>query len=260
MLVIAAIGGAIDWKAGERGLNFGGIISVVAFGGALWVNLSTAAKRPEEQWYRGRAAAESIKTLAWKYAVGGSPFLLSLAGSEHLYIVRLRELIREFRDLEFGLVGQIDQITPAMRSLRETSLDERKEAYLIGRIDDQSTWYSSKARASSERGRIWAAIASAATLLGLIAGIFRISGTLGIDYLGVLAAIAAGANAWGQMRQHRTLATSYAVAAQELGLARAAVSSVSSEDEWSRVVSDAEDAISREHTLWLARRSLAGSS
>ena len=91
-------------------------------------------------------------------------------------------------------------------------------------------------------------------------GLLRAFATIEADYLSLFAATAASANAWVQMRQHRTLATSYGVAAQELGLARAAVSSAASEDEWARVVSDAEDAVSREHTMWLARRSLAGGS
>ena len=72
------------------------------------------------------------------------------------------------------------------------------------------------------------------------------------------AAAAAAAAAWTQMRQHRTLAAAYGLAAQELTLSRPLLEHVDDEAEWSRAVADAEDAISREHTTWLARRSKAG--
>jgi hypothetical protein len=30
--------------------------------------------KPEQNWYEGRAAAESAHTLGWKYSVGANPF------------------------------------------------------------------------------------------------------------------------------------------------------------------------------------------
>ena len=50
------------------------------------------------------------------------------------------------------------------------------------------------------------------------------------------------------------LAASYAVADQELGAIEVTGPTINIESEWEVFVRDAEDAISREHTLWLARR------
>jgi len=260
LLVFAAVGGALDWKLRGGSLNVGGLIAVVAFSGALVVGLSTASRKPEEKWYTGRAAAESVKTLAWRYAVAGDPFLKSTTDVDRTYARRLSELVSELRGLDWGQVDNLDQITPMMRLIRAASLTDRRKAYVSGRIDDQSTWYTTKAKINNRRGSTWAIVATSATTLGIGLGIARMVGALDADYLSILAAIAASANAWAQMRQHKTLATSYALAAQELGLVKATVSRIRSEEEWARVVADAEDAISREHTLWLARRSLAGGS
>jgi hypothetical protein len=76
--------------------------------------------------------------------------------------------------------------------------------------------------------------------------------------LGIAAAAGAAGAAWLQFQQHRVLKTSYALAEQELSLVLARLDHVNDEDEWAEFVTDAEGAISREHTTWLARRGLAG--
>jgi hypothetical protein len=70
---------------------------------------------------------------------------------------------------------------------------------------------------------------------------------------------AGSATAWAQLKQHRILAPSYALAAQELSLVREKLAGIADEDAWSLEMSDAEDAISREHTMWLARHGHASS-
>jgi hypothetical protein len=78
-------------------------------------------------------------------------------------------------------------------------------------------------------------------------------GWIDIDILGVAAAGAAAGTAWIQLKQHRTLAASYALAAQELSLALVRLENARDDEHWALEVSDAEEAISREHTMWLAR-------
>lgn len=70
----------------------------------------------------------------------------------------------------------------------------------------------------------------------------------------VLATGASAVLAWLQIRRHQELAQSYAVASHELALAESRARHVRSEEELARFVGDAEAAISREHTLWIARR------
>lgn len=258
LLVVAAAGGALDWQVRGGTVDVGGLLSLTAFAAALVLGLSTAARKPEQQWYLGRAAAESVKTLAWRYAVGGDPFTKSSSDADRVFTERLSELVAQTRDLDWPAVADMEQITAAMRSIRASSLVDRRRAYEVGRIEQQFSWYSSKAQSSSKRGNLWAGAAVSATALGATFGVVRALGIVSVDLLGVLAATAASANAWVQLRQYRTLSSSYAVAAQELGLVKATLARTRSEGDWARAVSDAEDAISREHTLWLARRSRAG--
>jgi hypothetical protein len=258
LLVVAALGGAVTWTIADGDLSIGGLMSVIAFTASLFVGFTIVHLRPEERWYRGRAAAESVKTLAWRYAVGGDPFLSGAPDADVLFTRRLSDLIDALRDLGLPAVEGSEQITARMRSIRSSSLAERRIAYRQGRIEEQCAWYTRKARRNDRRGRAWATASGLLILAGLAAGLARTFTLLEVDLMGLAAATAAAAAAWAQMRQHRTLASSYGLAAQELGLTAALIGGVTEEREWSRAVSDAEDAISREHTTWLARRSRAG--
>jgi hypothetical protein len=72
--------------------------------------------------------------------------------------------------------------------------------------------------------------------------------------VGVLTSLCASLLAWMQVKQYQELSQSYAIAAQELGLISALAKHSQSEADFSAFVADAETAMSREHTLWTARR------
>jgi hypothetical protein len=57
-----------------------------------------------------------------------------------------------------------------------------------------------------------------------------------------------------QVKKFNELAAAYTVAAHEIGLIRPKLDDVSTEAELSDFITDAELAFSREHTLWVARR------
>jgi hypothetical protein len=74
--------------------------------------------------------------------------------------------------------------------------------------------------------------------------------------LGVAAAASASAAAWLQTRQHENLTTAYSVACQELASVRSLIEQNRDEATWAQFVEDAEEAISREHTMWRASRGM----
>jgi hypothetical protein len=70
----------------------------------------------------------------------------------------------------------------------------------------------------------------------------------------VFSAAAAAFIAWQELKRHQELAFAYGQAAHEIGLVLARERYIDTEVEFSAFVSDAENAISREHTMWTARR------
>jgi hypothetical protein len=60
--------------------------------------------------------------------------------------------------------------------------------------------------------------------------------------------------AWTRFRRHDELSKSYSLAAQELAFLRAEVEDATHERAFRKAVDATESAISREHTMWMAKR------
>lgn len=255
-LGLAAICGAIAVPILAHGAATVGAAAFVVAGAVTGYLLSA---KPEQSWYDARAVAESAKTLAWRYAVGGSPFPVGTADSstESEFLTRLRQL-------PDGLPGGAlippvagsRQMTAAMKELRRESLEVRQAAYRQGRVEDQQTWYACKAQRSRHRADSWNLALLVAEASAAVGAVLKAASILDIDLLGVSGAIIAAATAWLQTRQHEMLATQYTIASLELGAIAELIPISGGEREWAEFVDQAEEAISREHTMWKASRTL----
>ena len=79
-----------DWVA---------LAAVAAFVAAVVVELYLLSVKPERTWYEGRAAAESVKTLAWRFAVGGRPFGIDEHETDEKFLARLGDILTDLHDL-----------------------------------------------------------------------------------------------------------------------------------------------------------------
>jgi hypothetical protein len=257
MLVSAAVFGLFSWRTG--GGDLAGIAAAAAFAVALLSELYLLQERPDRVWYDGRAAAESAKTLAWRYLVGGDPFgkaSISDRDAEQLLLGRFGQIARDLKGVHLIPVsGGTNQLSDAMRQLRALPLDERRALYRHGRISDQQEWYAGRARWNEQRALRWSLALAALEALGLAGAVLKATGTVNVDLLGLASALVAAGVAWTQAKQHQTLASAYAVASQELATIGARIDWSLSEQEWAHFVDQAEAAISREHTLWRASHS-----
>lgn len=142
-----------------------------------------------------------------------------------------------------------------MESIRNLSAMERKEYYINERIKEQKKWYSDKAEFNKRKYDMWFVVIILAQFLSLVSIIVLIKNpTLDWNLVGLFTTISAAAISWLQLKQHQELKQAYTTAAQELNFIEASSSTVTTENELSRFVLDSENAISREHTLWLAQR------
>jgi hypothetical protein len=250
---LAALAGSFAVTVGV--VDAFGVIALVAFVAALAAEVYTISEKPDRSWYEGRAAAESVKTLAWRFMVGGEPFpiQLSLVEADALYLRRLEEVLRDLNDVDFrpALAGQ-QQITDDMRRVRGSSLDNRQETYGTLRIEEQRAWYAKKSAWNNQRSFRWSLAAISLEFCGLVGAAIKAFAITDIDLLGLVATTAAGITAWAQAKQFQSLRQAYFVASQELASIRSQMSTPMAELEWAHYVQDAEEAISREHILWRA--------
>ncbi|MGH2969086.1 MAG: DUF4231 domain-containing protein [Solirubrobacteraceae bacterium] len=256
-LPLAAGAGGLSWVIG--GVDYAGIIAAAAFVGALAAEVFILQTKPDRVWFEGRAAAESAKTLAWRYAVGGEPFGLGAvtgADADRLLIERVNDVLQDLDELDVSsTLADGRQITPAMRALRAGSIEARKLAYET-RLADQQVWYAAKAGWNAARARRWSAVMVTAEALGAVGALVKAAGgSPGPAWLlGLFGAAGAAAAAWLQTRQHQGLASAYSLAAHELASIRALLVWQQTETSWAAFVRDAERAISREHSLWRSSR------
>ena len=256
-LLVAAFGGALTLTT-AGGFQIGGGLAFLAFACALGAELFLATTSPLATWYEGRAAAESAKTLAWRYMVRGEPFEVDEPDVDKQFLAQTHSLLQDLQSLSLS-TGEPDahQITDRMRQIRALDFEERRQIYLVDRIADQQRWYSEKARWNDRRARSWVLVSIVLEIAGLIGGALKAFGWINFDLLGFLAAAAGSVMAWIEAKQHRNLATAYGIASQELASIATELPMMSSEERWAALVGQAEEAISREHTLWRASRGLS---
>ena len=129
-----------------------------------------------------------MKTLAWRYAVGGHPFIVDTPDEESdaLFVQRCRDIMRDLDTLDLAADGA-SQITDDMRRLRAAQLQTRKDAYERGRIADQQAWYSARATWNQKRRVAWQLALMLLEIGGLLAAIARVADWIDIDLLGFAA-------------------------------------------------------------------------
>ncbi|MER5348863.1 DUF4231 domain-containing protein [Kitasatospora sp. NPDC002551] len=261
MLVVAAVVGSLPGPDDKGASDITPLFSVVAFlvAGYFWSRLRRS--NPQARWYEARAAAESVKTLAWKYSVRARPFEgdAESADVDRGYLLQVEDVLRAFEDPAIVPPGSVAEITPEMRRVRAESLTARRTLYLRTRVEGQRTWYRSRAESCESQAVTWGLGVAALIIIGAAAAVAQATGALQVHVFGATSAAAAAVIAWTQLKQLRPLAAAYQLAARELENVGNQLSDLDprtpdAEQRWARLAAEAEDAVSREHTTWRARR------
>lgn len=221
----------------------------------LWV---TRARQDDKIWFDGRAVAESVKTATWRFMMKAPPFQEN-EDVEGRFISELKE-IREARPhlgkhLASAMDSNSSAITDFMKKARTDSIAGQKKFYIDGRIGDQKSWYSRKAKINADNGGQWFwATVSLQGIAVATAIVQAVKQGLGVNAVSVITTCAASIAAWNQMKRHDELSQSYTLAAQELEELEAIANNLKSDTDFPQLVEQVEEAISREHTMWCARR------
>lgn len=236
------------------------IISAVLIIGSIFVSVLMLLRKDEDVWYRARAVAESAKTSTWRFMMRADPYLdaSDIRDAKATLRSRLKSVLKEHEDLSGHLSGAVsgtDQITSKMCEIRNLSWQDRVDFYKRHRIDDQQSWYEGKAAWNKRHGRIWFGILITCQALAVFFVIMRVGyPSWGYWPFAVFVVASGSALTWIQVKKFRELSAAYALTAQETGFVRGEIESVESEDTLAQFVSDSENAFSREHTQWLARK------
>lgn len=252
LLVAAAVVSVINYPHW-----FSAAIQATLLAGVLASSVYLAAKRPERLWYSGRAVAESIKTITWRYVSRAEPFHESDEAAKKHLLQKLTQVVRQNPGVSDKLISHLSapQLTAVMKQLRTGDFGSRRDTYLEFRINDQLEWYSRKARFNASAAKNFFITLIIVNTGAFICTLIKIA-NVQYQYFptDVLIAIAASLLAWMQAKRFTELSASYALTAHEITLIREQAQELTTDNDLSKFVGDAENAFSREHTQWEARK------
>jgi hypothetical protein len=242
------------------------IRGMVLWGAALGLLISMVLsfviriRKQDKIWFAARALAESVKTMSWRYMMSADPYQSNVnqAFVDSRFQDDLKRLITMEKEV-FGSLRPADsgaaQITGVMRQIRSSPFNDRLRTYVEARIKDQQGWYSKKAVQNQRNATIFFWLTVAAQLVAVVSA-FQYANSPGsaLHPAGLFAALATALIAWVQLRRHDELAKSYSLASHELATILSKSDFITNTEALGVFVGDAENAVSREHTLWLARR------
>ncbi|MFM0115654.1 MULTISPECIES: DUF4231 domain-containing protein [Paraburkholderia] len=250
-LILASVASTFDahsgwWSIGQAVILIGSLVSAIY--------LATA--RPERSWYNGRAVAESVRTITWRFLTRAEPFDQN-EGFEQTFIVRLRNIFEQNRSFAKNLThfSSDAQITSTMLRIRGESLAERIKVYREGRVTEQQVWYAKKAKSNKTKAKRYFIGLCCLNAAALFSSLLKIKFP-DLEYwpTDILVTCAAAGISWIQAKRFQELAASYALTAYEIGFIKEQLSRITAERAFSIFVGDSENAFSREHTQWVARK------
>ncbi|MEQ4489879.1 MAG: DUF4231 domain-containing protein [Dehalococcoides mccartyi] len=230
------------------------IVSACILSLVVFISLILARKRYDITWYLTRAIAESVKTITWRYVMKAKPFNQSDPIARTNFLKDLNKILSQNRS-GCCTVDDNEQITQKMIEIRNGTYQERLSIYLEKRVKDQSSWYIKKARYNATKTDQWFYAIIGMQFLAVLSALVRISEPQWNSIpTSVLTTMAASSLSWMQTKRYQELSSSYGLTANEIGIIKSDVPSVVNEVTLCKFVGDAENAFSREHTQWQARR------
>lgn len=233
------------------------IVQALILFGALGCAVYLFSAKPDRHWYSARAVAESVKTVTWRYVTRVEPFFISDTEARTHFSSILSEIVKQNRDVAKRFSTDLDemQITPRMESLRQSSFPDRKSAYIEGRVVEQQNWYARKNKVNDCLAKRSFILLVCFISLAAIAAVCKIRFSQAAVWpTDVFVSLASVIVSWSQAKRYSELAASYSLAAHEISLVRVQAELIADDLALSKFIGDAENAFSREHTQWIARR------
>lgn len=235
--------------------------AVITLAIGLVISLIARERKYDRIWFDCRAIAESVKTATWRYMMRVRPFAHGTNEEARArFVAELNEIRSSRLQVAQHLAGRTASsavTTAEMERVRSSDFPGRRKTYRTGRLDDQQHWYSNKVVANRRTGAFWYWTTIGFQVAALImAAVIAQRGTTPFGPVSLLMTLAASATAWTQAKRHDELTNSYALAADELTRLQGLANGITDEGEFGKLVEDVEEACSREHTMWCARRSL----
>jgi lysylphosphatidylglycerol synthetase-like protein (DUF2156 family) len=234
------------------------ICLTLIFLATLSITIWTKIDKPDDIWYNGRAVAESVKTRTWRWIMKADPYSNDNEEiNRRLFIQDLKTILEQNKNLIklIGIGQALDEpISTEMSTIRKLTLLERFSLYKIERITSQEAWYVRKAKFNKTKSIYWFITTIVLHVVAISCLLYNIKEPNLKLPVEIIVAIASSILTWSQSKKHNELHSSYSLAAHEIILIKNEVIDIHSEEDLSEFIINCENAFSREHTQWFARK------
>jgi hypothetical protein len=253
LLSAVAFLSGLSFQAHDHQKKIAWVVCVIMFV-ALAVSTSLRVGKFDDRWFRCRAFAENFKSIVWRYVMSShdTPDMNATK-----YLDELQQLRKRLPDLqrEFALYsGSGHLVTDWMRISHALPIAEKVKLYREFRLEDQAIWYASKAKHNSKLETRWFWIVFCVEFGVIVFSAVQAWQLMTFSPVSGVAALGTAMIAWSQIKRFSDLGTSYAIAAGDLRCISEIHRSVTTQAELDLMVLEVETAVSREHSMWLARR------
>jgi len=257
-LILGSVVGGVTSLVSDKQSSYLYLAIALIYVFGLLILLLARARRDDQTWFDCRAIAESVKTATWRFMMNVPPFQC-ISTADEQFIKVLQEIRKARPNSEKAIASYINAdaplITDFMWQVRSSPFTKRKKIYILSRLCEQKSWYSRKANMNARSGAKWFWIIGSLQAIAVAIAMTQTTiGSLKFNLVPILTTCVAVIIAWSHMKRHDELAKAYSLAAQELGELEVIAKGLSHESEFGQLVEQVEEAISREHTLWCARR------
>ncbi|WP_425607051.1 DUF4231 domain-containing protein [Ornithinimicrobium faecis] len=190
-----------------------------------------------DRWYETRRAAEACKSVLLMHRLWVPPY------------------DQDDRDevLAHNL-GRYKCSRPTEQAEQVATSDrwqDRRDAYVKDRVDDQIDYYSTRAIAGDRRLRTWQKVSRSTYAVVLGIAVLQLFGAWEGEAVGPFVAVAASASAWATEKRWVEHTRLYGATLTQLRTLRESLESCPDADAFNRIVQQAESLLSSEHTHWL---------
>lgn len=235
------------------------VLSAIVFIITIIINIVLMTKNYHDTWYKARLIAESIKTVSWRFMMKAEPFSSSkMKDNTDKFRTVIDKILQDTRDITEKFdpkYHSMPLITDNMSDIIKSTVDKKILIYLSFRIKEQREWYAQKTKYNQSKYKFWFSIMILLQISAIVIVLSRIAYPE-FKYLSpeVLSVMIAGILTWIQLKKYRELSASYSFTAHEIGIIESKINTVKTSSELSAFVQDSENAFSREHTQWIARK------
>lgn len=260
--IVAVLLEVLSWFSGLSGMgtwHLGArVLFVIALGFLGLELLHSSSKKLEIPWYDARAAAESIKTVFWRYIMQAEPFAASVSRTESE-----DALLRRIEDVLTGLGKSPDSRTELVEkevldwawAVRTALLPLRMDFYVRDRVRDQSNWYQTKSRSLDRYARRASGLAIAAAVVAFVLSILSFWTDSAGSWSEVSFEVSVVVFGYAAIRNYRRDSRVYEFTKHEIETAANQIHAQLTQEDWGRLVDEIEEVFSREHVTWQASHS-----